>query len=53
MHAPERRALLDVVTCIREKTTLANAGTLLAKNAERHLKAPAKSRGSTPMRRKR
>ncbi len=41
MHAPERRALLDVVTCIREKTTLANAGTLLAKNAERHLKSPA------------
>ncbi|MBY0564597.1 MAG: error-prone DNA polymerase [Hyphomonadaceae bacterium] len=41
MHAPERRALLDVVTCIREKTTLAQAGALLAKNAERHLKAPA------------
>jgi error-prone DNA polymerase len=41
MHAPERRPLLDVVTCIREKTTLAAAGTLCAKNAERHLKPAA------------
>jgi error-prone DNA polymerase len=40
-HGPERRALLDVVTCIREKTTLDCAGRLLAANAERHLKAPA------------
>ena len=38
MHVPERRPLLDVVTCIREKTKLENAGALLAKNAERHLK---------------
>ncbi|HUG54205.1 MAG TPA: error-prone DNA polymerase [Vicinamibacteria bacterium] len=35
-----RRALLDVLTCIREKTTLAEAGRLLCENAERHLKAP-------------
>ncbi len=40
-HGPERRALLDVLTCIREKTTLDAAGKLLAANAERHLKAPA------------
>ncbi|MDB5550250.1 MAG: polymerase [Rhizobium sp.] len=37
-HVPERRALLDVMTCIREKTTLDEAGRLLAANAERHLK---------------
>jgi error-prone DNA polymerase len=37
-HTPERRALLDVMTCIREKTTLEDAGRLLAPNAERHLK---------------
>jgi error-prone DNA polymerase len=35
------RALLDVLTCIREKRTLAGAGRLLAENAERHLKAPS------------
>ncbi|MEO1310365.1 MAG: error-prone DNA polymerase [Pseudomonadota bacterium] len=40
MHAPERRALADVLACIREKTTLAEAGTLLEANAERHLKSP-------------
>jgi error-prone DNA polymerase len=41
-HAASRgRALLDVLTCIREKRTLANAGRLLAGNAERHLKRPA------------
>lgn len=37
-HAPQRRALLDVMTCIREKTTLDAAGRRLAANAERHLK---------------
>ncbi len=40
MHAPERRALADVVACIREKTTLEAAGRLTQANAERHLKAP-------------
>jgi error-prone DNA polymerase len=40
-HAPERRALQDVVTCIREHTALAAAGRRLEANAERHLKAPA------------
>ena len=37
-HHPARRALLDVLTCIREKTTLDEAGRRLAANAERHLK---------------
>ena len=41
MHAPERRMLADVVTCIREKTTLEAAGRLTQANAERHLKAPS------------
>ena len=40
MHEPKRRALADVLTCIREKTTLDNAGSLTLKNAERHLKPP-------------
>jgi error-prone DNA polymerase len=40
-HAPDRRPLQDVVTCIREKTTIAKAGYLLNPNAERHLKSPA------------
>jgi error-prone DNA polymerase len=40
-HNAERRALADVLTCIREKTTLAAAGRRLAANAERRLKAPA------------
>ncbi|CAM3386270.1 error-prone DNA polymerase, DnaE-like [Paracoccus aminovorans] len=40
-HAPDRRPLQDVMTCIREGTTIARAGLLLAQNAERHLKPPA------------
>jgi error-prone DNA polymerase len=39
-HAPERRALQDVVTCIHEHVTLDTAGRLLEVNAERHLKDP-------------
>jgi error-prone DNA polymerase len=39
-HVPERRALQDVMTCIREHVTLATAGRRLEANAERHLKAP-------------
>ena len=35
------RALQDVMTCIREKTTIHAAGRRLAANAERHLKPPA------------
>src|SRR5206468_3266204 len=40
-HAPDRRPLQDVITCIREKVTIATAGYLLNPNAERHLKSPA------------
>ena len=40
-HVPERRPLVDVLTCIREKCTLRQAGLKLAVNAERHLKSPA------------
>ncbi|MFU7528954.1 error-prone DNA polymerase [Qipengyuania sp. ASV99] len=39
-HAPERRPLQDVMTAIRHKTTVAEAGYLLHANAERHLKSP-------------
>ena len=39
-HAPERRPLQDVMSCIREKVTIAEAGYLLEPNAERHLKSP-------------
>jgi error-prone DNA polymerase len=41
MHAPERRPLADVLTCIREHCTIDTAGYRLAANAERHLKPPA------------
>jgi error-prone DNA polymerase len=44
MHHGARRALLDVVTCIREKTKLADAGALMARNAERQLKPPQEIR---------
>ena len=39
-HHPDRRPLADVLTCIREKTTIDRAGRKLAANAERHLKPP-------------
>ncbi|MGE4036422.1 MAG: error-prone DNA polymerase [Hyphomonadaceae bacterium] len=39
MHHGGRRPLLDVVTCIREKKKLDDAGALFAKNAERKLKS--------------
>ncbi len=38
--APEDRPLHDVMTCIREGTTIAAAGKRLLANAERHLKSP-------------
>ncbi len=38
---PEDRPLHDILTCISEKTTIHEAGRLLAANAERHLKPPA------------
>ncbi|WP_199117775.1 error-prone DNA polymerase [Pedobacter sp. ASV28] len=37
-HHPERRQLQDVLTCIREKCTIYNAGFRLYQNSERHLK---------------
>ena len=37
-HAPHRRPLQDVLTCIREKCTVNDAGLRLEANAERHLK---------------
>src|SRR5690606_13742469 len=37
-HHPMRRELQDVVTCIREKCTIYNAGYRLYPNAERYLK---------------
>jgi error-prone DNA polymerase len=39
-HDPRRRPLQDVLTAIREKTTIHEAGLRLAANAERHLKSP-------------
>ncbi|MEB2284259.1 MAG: error-prone DNA polymerase [Myxococcales bacterium] len=44
-HAcPNDRRLLDVLTCVRNKTTLDAAGRLLAVNAERHLKSAREMR---------
>ncbi|MCX6618041.1 MAG: error-prone DNA polymerase, partial [Acidobacteria bacterium] len=41
-YAQERqRETLDVLTCVREKARLENAGRLLARNSERCLKPPA------------
>jgi error-prone DNA polymerase len=39
-HTPAKRPLQDVLTCIREKTTLHEAGFRLHANGERHLKGP-------------
>jgi error-prone DNA polymerase len=40
-HAPERRPLQDVLTCIREGCSIEAVGLRLEANAERHLKSPA------------
>jgi error-prone DNA polymerase len=40
-HHPIRRPLADVLACIREKCTIAEAGYRLEANAERHLKSGA------------
>ena len=37
-HDPGRRELQDVLTCVREKCTITQAGYLLHSNAERYLK---------------
>ncbi len=39
-HLPQRRMLQDVVSCIREKTTIHAIGRKLEAHAERHLKTP-------------
>ncbi len=39
-HGPERRPLQDILTCIREKCSIDQAGLRLEANAERHLKSP-------------
>lgn len=39
-HHPDRRMLQDVLSCIREGTTIDKAGRRLQANAERHLKPP-------------
>ena len=39
-HTPARRALQDIMTCIREKVTIFEAGALLDANGERYLKPP-------------
>jgi len=38
-HQQERRELQDILTCVREKCTIHDAGYLLHRNAERHLKS--------------
>ncbi|HQX81047.1 MAG TPA: error-prone DNA polymerase [Vicinamibacterales bacterium] len=38
--SPEDRPVFDVLTCLRHKTTLAQAGRRLSVNAERYLKPP-------------
>jgi error-prone DNA polymerase len=44
MHVPSRKPLADVLTCIRERTTIDEAGYSLSAHAERHLKPPAEMR---------
>ncbi|MQX36007.1 error-prone DNA polymerase [Roseospira navarrensis] len=40
-HAPERRALHDLMTCVRDHVTIDSAGWGLLPHGERHLKSPA------------
>lgn len=40
-HEPARRELQDILTCVREKCTIHNAGFRLHANAERYLKTAA------------
>lgn len=41
MHSPSRKPLHDVLTCIRRKCTVDNAGSALAANAMRCLRSPS------------
>lgn len=40
MHVPDRKPLMDVLTCIDEHCTIDQAGFHLTANAERHFKPP-------------
>ena len=48
MTDPDKLLLCDVLTCVREKVTLAAAGTHLLRNAERHLKSPTEMAALLP-----
>ncbi len=37
----DQREILDILTCVRNKTTIDSAGRLLSRNSERRLKSPA------------
>jgi len=41
VHHPDRQRMQDVLTCVRLRCTIDNAGRALAANAERHLRSPA------------
>ncbi|MGC6536052.1 MAG: error-prone DNA polymerase [Candidatus Puniceispirillaceae bacterium] len=43
-HQSQRRPLADVLCCIRHKTTLAQAGHLLSRNAEQVIRTPQEMR---------
>ncbi len=43
LHHPDRKRLLDVITCIRRRTTIDQAGRALAPNAARVLRSPAQA----------
>ena len=43
MHHPARRRLHDILTCVRERCTIDDAGWRLAPNAERHVRPPAQA----------
>ncbi len=49
MHSRQRRALQDVLTCIRENCTLQTAGRRLYANGERHLRSVATLGGLYPV----
>ncbi|MGI9524464.1 MAG: error-prone DNA polymerase [Hyphomicrobiaceae bacterium] len=40
-HDPARRPLQDILTCVRQKITVQQAGFLLKANSERHIKSPS------------
>ena len=42
-HCPERRILQDVLTCVRERCTIDDAGLRRERFADRHLKPPAET----------